>query len=571
MIRLCFIAIVLLVVQSTGSLAQSDSNSSLRGSTPVAAPRTLTERRIDRQRGLLNSDDPAASTPTLGPISDPFDDFSIDPATGEQTDRSNVFRDLDDSGDPPVPRARASRTSADGDDTSGLSQANANGAGVNSRSTRVSGNANPEPATGTLNGQPLPGEALSRDPRAPNDQLRTFSDRADADDLFQEQDQLYDPLGLRLGSFVVLPSVILTGGVSDNTSRTSTGKSGSFYRIVPEVIARSDWSRHQLDATFRGSFQGFPSRPEDNDPAANLNVTGRIDVGRATSLDVIGIYDLVRENQSSPNVAIGDTDGVFAHTFSGSVAVNRSVGLVGLSLGGSATRELFKSENTGISLDRNGAIITGSDDRTNTEVLATLRLSLENESSIRPYVEASGGRREFDGDGDALGFNRDSTIAELRGGTVIDMTPKLGGELNVGYRNENVNDGNLEDLRGLVFDASLTWSPDRLTLITLNGATDFRPTTIAGATGSIVYSGTLALRRSLQQNLTLDAGIGLSFERFQGFPQEDVRTNGNLGLTWDLSRNAALTGQYSYERLDSTSRLSDYDAHSVEFGIRLQR
>lgn len=580
MIRFSILATILVVAQTIGCQAQSQSDTGLRGSTPVVAPRTLTERRVDRQRGLLATETDTRQPNQLPALPDPFDTFSSDTTNGTPANRSNVFSDLDDastsSGDNasnpagngnnvPTPRARQNGTAV------GTTNAIAASGDLNARTGRAAGLENAEAARGPLDGQTLRGDALTQGPRATTDQNRTFADRPGADDLFLQQEQTYDPLGLRVGSFVVLPSVTVTGGYTDNTSQANSGTGGAFYRIAPEIIARSDWSRHQVDATFRGSFQGFPTQNDDNNPAANLIINGRIDAGRATTVNLGATYDLQREDQSNPDVSFGDTDGILAQTIGGTANVSRLVGLVGLTVGGSVTRQLFTGGALGVSTGSAGATVTGSDDRSNTEVLGTLRVSLENEASIRPFVQASGGRREFDGDADALGFDRDSTIIELRGGTVLDLSPKFTGEFSAGYRNENVNDNNLQDLRGIVFDASLIWSPDRVTLVTLTGTTDFDPTTIDGATGSIVYSGTASVRRSLRSNLTLDAGVGVSLETFKGFSQEDIRTNANLGLTWDINRNAALTAQYNYDRLDSTADGSNFDSNSIEVGVRLQR
>ena len=100
MVRFFIFAVVLLVAYASGSFAQSPTDSArrdaeLRGSSPVAAPRTLAERRIDRQRGLRRAGDTTGSATGLPPLPDPFDEFSDDPVTGETIDRSNVFRDLD--------------------------------------------------------------------------------------------------------------------------------------------------------------------------------------------------------------------------------------------------------------------------------------------------------------------------------------------------------------------------------------------------------------------------------------------------------------------------------------------
>ncbi|MEM1047298.1 MAG: outer membrane beta-barrel protein [Pseudomonadota bacterium] len=522
--------------------AQSTDESGLRGSTPVIAPRTLTERRLQRQGGASESASTARSGLSPPALPDPFDEFSA-PSPGEPpVDRSDVFRDLREAAPVPRPRRAAGQQEAD----------------LQTGGERTRAIAAPEPGVGPLDGRTLAPEDLPAEGRPGTDQARSFPGREQATDLFEEQEDPFEALGLRLGRFDIFPSVTVTGGYTDNTSGSSGGDGGSFYRIRPELTATSDWSRHQVDVTFRGDFQGFPDRSDDNEPSAELDVDGRLDVGRATTVDLGLTYSLAREDQSSANVAAGDEDGILDQTLGASVRVNRDAGLIGVGIGGSVTRDFFTGGTT------------ETEDRSNTEILGTLRLSLASDAVIRPFVEGSGGRRTFDGDRDTLGFDRDSTVMELRGGAELDIAPKLTGEASVGYRREDVSDSALEDLEGIVFDASLIWSPDRLTLLTLTGATDFDPTTIAGATGSITYSASAGLTRSLRKNLTLDATLGLSYERFEGFPREDLRTNAGLGLTFDLNRHAAITAEYSYDRLDSTDSSADFDANTFELGVRLQ-
>ena len=563
MVRNVFLAIALSMAITGYVFGQSSEDAGLRGSTNVRVPRTLVEQRIDRQqRGRPVETDRNAGD-NFAPPPDPFDDFTSDDGTGTAADRSDVFRDLnqsDPSGrqtpqgevdtreNPPRPRISPNR-----------------------RTARTAPSEPPLPATGTLATDTLTAEELARTPRPPQEQPRTFEEEPAADEAFAEQEATYAPVGLRVGTFTFLPSLTLTGGYTDNVQTTIDGDPGPFYRLRPALIMRSDWARHQVSGTFNGDFQGFPNHSEFDNPAANAQLDARLDVGRATTVDLQATYDLSRETTSSSNLTLSDTEGVLNQGFGVSAAVTRAVGLAAISLRGSAERDLFGAGDGGFSSDGSGAFVTPSEDRSNTQVLGTLRLSLEAESQLRPYVEVTGGRRNFDGSSDSLGFRRDANIGELRAGLVVDMGSKLSIDTNVGYRREDVEDARLKDLQGVVFDSSAVWSPDRLTLVTLTGTTNFDTTTINGATGSITHGGILSLRRSLRSNLTLDASLGLSYERFVGFSRRDLQTDGSLALTYDLNRNLALTAEYNYERVDSTAVSGDYSANSIEFGVRLQK
>lgn len=540
--RMLMLVVVLPALAGGPASAQTTDETGLRGSTPVIAPRTLAERRLQRQGIVDDRTSPAQSGLSLPSLPDPFDEFSPPGAGEPPVDRSDVFRDLREAAPIPQPRRSALEPAV-----------NLQNGGERTRAIAA-----PEPGVGPLDGRTLSAEDIAPVGPPPTDQARSFPGRESATDLFEEQEDPFEPLGLRLGRFDVFASVTLTGGYTDNTAGSSGGESGSFYRIRPELTATSDWARHQVDVTFQGDFQGFPDRSDDNEPSAELDVDGRLDVGRATTVDLGLTYSLAREDQSSANVAAGDEDGILDQTLGASVRVNRAAGLIGVGVGASVDRDFFTGGTT------------ATEDRSNTEILGTLRLSLASDAVIRPFVEGSGGRRTFDGNRDTLGFDRDSTVMELRGGAELDLAPKLTGEASVGYRREDVSDSALEDLEGIVFDASLIWSPNRLTLLTLTGGTDFDPTTIAGATGSITYSASAGLTRSLRTNLTLDATLGLSYERFEGFAREDLRTNAGLGLTFDLNRYAAITAEYSYDRLDSTDSSADFDANTFELGVRLQ-
>ncbi len=64
----------------------------------------------------------------------------------------------------------------------------------------------------------------------------------------------YAALGIRAGSFLLLPSLDLSAGYSTNPERVA-GSPGSIYVVgAPELQVRSDWERHALTADITGSY-----------------------------------------------------------------------------------------------------------------------------------------------------------------------------------------------------------------------------------------------------------------------------------------------------------------------------
>ena len=96
------------------------------------------------------------------------------------------------------------------------------------------------------------------------------------------QEDAFAPLGERVGAFLVLPALEVTGGYDTNPARVPNGKSSFFTTASPELIAKSDWTRHEVTATLRGSYTAYDKTPELDRPSVDGKVTGRLDVSRTT-------------------------------------------------------------------------------------------------------------------------------------------------------------------------------------------------------------------------------------------------------------------------------------------------
>jgi hypothetical protein len=116
----------------------------------------------------------------------------------------------------------------------------------------------------------------------------------------------YAALGIRAGSFILLPSLDFSGAASTNPEHVP-GPPAAYVVAAPELIVRSDWERHSLTADIAGSWTQFTQDlvPSLNVPYMNSRVDGRIDVTRDTAINLQLRGIINTDNPGSPNTGVG--------------------------------------------------------------------------------------------------------------------------------------------------------------------------------------------------------------------------------------------------------------------------
>jgi hypothetical protein len=218
-----------------------------------------------------------------------------------------------------------------------------------------------------------------------------------------------------------------------------------------------------------------------------------------------------------------------------------------------------------------GGGIASREELDNTEFGARVRTGYASSASLRPFVEVAAGRRDFDQELDDSGFARSSIWGELRGGLIIDRGEKLSGEISAGYRHEELEDDRLPEIDAPLLNASILWSPRRLTEVRLDLTTSVNPTSTPDTSATVLYAGTLTLARNLTARTRAEGGVGLSYEDRIGDDWRDVTFSGFGGISYAFSRNASVEGRYIYERTDRNEPGGQYDSHEVGVRLRLQR
>jgi hypothetical protein len=380
------------------------------------------------------------------------------------------------------------------------------------------------------------------------------------------EDDPYAQLGLRGGAFIVLPAVEVTGGYDTNPGRVPNARAAFFGTVAPEVLAKSDWTRHEVTATLRGSYTAYDQTPELDRPSLDGKVTGRLDVTRDTSLIGEGTLVVGTDNPGSPNVQAGLTRFPIFTTLGGSAGVTQRFNRIEVTAKGTAERTEYQDSSftdgtTGSNADRDYNRFGG-----------TLRTSYDLMPGLKPFVEVSADSREHDIAVDRFGLQRDSTGWTLKGGSTFEFSRKLTGEAALGYLERNYKDPTLKQLQGFTFDASLIYAMSALTNVKLTAATVAQETTVPGTAGVLTRNTGIEVDHAFRRWLIGAIKVSYGFDDYVGSDRKDDRYAVSAAITYKLNRDMQVKGEVREEWLRSTTPIGvDYNATVFLLGMRMQR
>ncbi|MCA1406025.1 outer membrane beta-barrel protein [Ensifer sp. IC3342] len=371
--------------------------------------------------------------------------------------------------------------------------------------------------------------------------------------------------GIRIGTFVLKPALSETIN-HERQQNGSSSESRSFLETGLKGSLTSDWSRHQLSVTGEGVLQNNISGKGEEEPRAEVDAELRLDLSDETTARLRAGYSFEHEDPDDPNAVPNAEDQSAVNIYRLGAAVERDFGLIRGSVGMDFERRTYGDVEL-----NNGTTISEEDRNRNLGVL-TGRIGYELSPALIPFLEASVGKSNYDLRQDAFGFERSYQSYAGRAGLEVDLGEKLNGELALGYGTYRFDDDRLGDLRGLSADGHVNWSPQRGTDVLFGLATYLDPSTIPGEAGSIDYELTSIVTRQLRSTLLARLSNSLTLSDFpsDAASSDEATWRTGAGLTWDMTRYLALTGDVSYERTNR-DRGESSDTARIGVGLTLRR
>jgi hypothetical protein len=526
---------------STGAIADASRQDPVPTPTSAPAYRPISPGAVpDEPDAATGVDGAQDALPNTSALETPSDGFADMPPPDPQTDR------------PATP--------------SGQPADDANPSGAADRRTAASLAATAEDdaadtATGEPNRRVRTIDSEDRQPLDPGAE-RTAAIEGAAP---RPDDDPFAPVGISVGTFVLRPSVEEGITATSNADSSVGGKSAVLSETTLRVNATSDWALNSATIDAYGTFRKTLSGQDVDDVRGRVDGTLNLDLDNDWRAIARLGYEAGPESASSPVVIPDTTSEPLHQAIDGSLGIEKDVGKARLALTGAVERDLYGDA------DLEGGGTLSQKDRNATLYTATLRGGYEISPALTPFVETEIGRRVYDQRADASGYERSANRLGFRAGTEIDLGEKLNGEVSAGWIREALDDERLPAISGASVDADLKWSPERGTIVGLNGTTTLEGSTTPGESGSILYSGRLSLERQIRSDLTANATLGADWRDYAGSNGYDRILSAEAGLTWWLNRYAGITTRARYEKQTSNLQDRDYDAASVFLGLKVQR
>jgi hypothetical protein len=368
------------------------------------------------------------------------------------------------------------------------------------------------------------------------------------------EDSDYAPKGLHLGGFIASPSLRIEEKFDDNIFANDTDESDFVTSIRPGISVQSTWSRHGLGMQAFGKIRRYAIHQTEDAEEAGVGLTGRLDITDVDYLSGFASYSREAQERSDPD----DQGQRQVSLFDRYVAQTR--------YGHQFTRFAVQVDAR---LQRLDYVYGFDDDRDRNEFRIGPRFSYAISPALSAFVETSYLDRDYDAAADDNGLDRDSQTYEALAGLAFDIGPLLTGEIAAGAFHTEFDDPTFQAVTQPAVEGSLRWSVTELTTITGRLAREAETTTQAGTSGKVVSHASVRIDHELLRNVLVGAQVDYRNEDFQGDNRVDNRIDVQIGGSYLLNRNVAVSLGYQHRHRMSNEDTADFSENIVRLGVDL--
>ena len=372
----------------------------------------------------------------------------------------------------------------------------------------------------------------------------------------------YDPKGIELGSFLLLPKLELDTAYNNNVfAQNSNPKSDFLNTVRPEFKLRSRFAEHMLNFSGMVEKIKYHRFSSDDQLNAQADVDARYDIGAATEANAFLQAYARHEERGSPDDA-GGTKPTPTRGLTLRSNVKHKEGRYTLLAGVDVDRHLYEN------VPGAAASVIPNEDRDRWEVTGRVRGSYEMFPGYAAVTELSANTRKYDSRSDRNGLERDSHGYRAEAGVGVDLSQLLRGDFLVGYFRQDYRDSRLSDPSGLSVRATFNWTPDKLTIVVPSLERSVSETITRGASSLVRTTGSVLVRHEMRRNLILTGIASVSRDELEGVNNQDAWVyEGRMRATYAFTPELFVAGEAAYKRKDSELDTSSY--RQTVFFLRL--
>lgn len=366
------------------------------------------------------------------------------------------------------------------------------------------------------------------------------------------------PMGMRAGSFLVIPKVDFEVESNDNVFSTDkNAKSDIIAKLRPEVAVQSNWSRHALNAVARAGVSKYADYDKNDVTDHMVALDGRADVMRDTSIGGGVSTSKNFEDRGDPDTA-SSSDKPVEYTLNvARIGAYRGLGKANLRADSEVKMFDYQDGETaaGANIDNDG--------RDRNHYTQSLRAGYAFTPGVEAYVKGATEARVYDRKPAAS--NRSSTGTSAVVGSVFELSGKTKGDVYVGMAERNFNAG-FKDVSEPVWGAKVLWNATDLTSVMAGLDRSIEETTIGGSSANVRTAYNVGAEHAFGRRILGTAGLEFANSEYQGTAanqrDDDVMT-ASLGGRYIINRCLSAGAEYQFRQRDSNVANGDFDRNRV--------
>jgi hypothetical protein len=382
----------------------------------------------------------------------------------------------------------------------------------------------------------------------------------------------YKPLGIKLGSFLLFPTLEADEMLNDNIYATSaaTGRTASFVQLLkPTVELRSQWAVHELDLFARGGFGFYSADSALNFQDVSVGANGRLDIQRDWNIYGGGSFTHGHEELGTPNTASGTVQPSIYNQIAANAGYYQAFQRLSVRLDGRMDNYNFFNNSQG---PGQGFILNS--DRNRTEFRETTRIGYEFSPSFQVWTRGGLNQRAYATVPDASGLNRNSNGWEVLGGVTVDLGGITSLEAFGGYLQQNYVSGQFSNVSAPTFGLTGYWNPLRTLWVKPFVRRTVDDSSLSNAASYLNTAFGLDVTYDLRPNVSVEGHGDYSIADYAavtaGNSRYDQYYNFRVGLLYHPTRNFFVGPQYQFVHRTSNQLNSDYDQNVVMLRLGAQ-
>lgn len=392
--------------------------------------------------------------------------------------------------------------------------------------------------------------------------LNPITDNRTTARLFRQEP--YDPVGIKIGSFVLFPELDLGTSYYSNVFHAPSAKSDVAFDVVPSARLVSNWSRHALEFSATGILSFYNDYTTEDDRDYQLEARGRLDITSRANIQALISRQQSFEDRSALDASSAGTRAKIIED-QAVAAYNQKFNRLSLQFRGSISDYSYGSTE-------DAGTVTNNKDRDYTQYEEAARATWELKPQLSPFFEVAINHRDYSEAAQSDGINRTSNGERYRFGISFGNDGDIvRGEISLGYGVQTPSDRRLHPVDGLIIDANATWRVTPLTSILFNAMSDVSETTTADVGGAFYRSASIGIRHELRRYLVVSAAFNYSNQDSQDGVISDNEFREIVGLEYFADRNTVLYGRYEHVNFDGIGIPNDYVGDEIHVGVRLRR